>query len=93
MTSSASAEGRALEQLGGRSSRRPAGAEARPEQLGHQVVVVEDEARAAQLQRQRDQEQQVRRVAGLDDVERPLAVELPSASRSGARAPSPYSRR
>ena len=58
-------------------SKRPARAEARAEQLGHQVVVVEHEARAAQLQRQRDEEQQVGRVAGLHDVERPLAVEPP----------------
>ena len=39
-------EGGLLEQLRG-EQQRPAGAEARTEQLGHQVVVVEDEARAA----------------------------------------------
>ncbi len=39
-------------------------------QLGHQVVLVEDEPRAAPLQPQRRQEQQVGRVAGVDDVDR-----------------------
>ena len=49
--------------------------EARAVELGHQVVVVEDEARALAAQAARGQQQEVGRVAGVDDVEAPLARE------------------
>jgi hypothetical protein len=38
-------------------------------QLGHQVVLVEQETGAAALERHGDQEEQVRRVAGVYDVD------------------------
>ena len=57
-------------------SRSPPRREARTEELRPEVVVVEHEARSSQLQRQRDQEQQVGGIARLHHVERPLAIEL-----------------
>ena len=57
-----------------------AAAEARQVELGHEVVLVEDHPGAAQLQRQRDEEQQVGRVADVDDVEpAEAASEAPGA--------------
>ena len=49
--------------------------EARAVELGHEVVVVEDEARALAAQAARGQQQDVGRVAGVHDVESPLARE------------------
>ena len=51
--------------------------EARQVELGHQVVLIEDHPRAAELERQRDQEQQVGRVADVDDVEAAEAAREP----------------
>ena len=47
----------------------PAAAEPGEVELGHQVMLVEDQPGASQLERQRDGEQQVGRVADVDDVE------------------------
>ena len=67
-----------------------AAAEARQVQLGHQVVLVEDEPRAAPLQRQRDAG--TAGPAGCRCGRRRTGRGGGPAARS-ARAPSPYSRR
>src|SRR6266540_2262063 len=64
----------------------PATPEAREVELRHEVVVVEDEARALALQRQRREQEQIRRIARVHDVEELLRCELahePSCSPEG----------
>ena len=53
----------------------PRAAEARTEQLGHQVVLVEDHQRAGRAWATRREIHEVRRVGEVDDVERALALQ------------------
>ena len=63
----------------------PAAAEAREIELWRKVVVVEDEAGAAPLQRPHHREEEIRWVRGVDNVERPLIVQ---PERKPARVPA-----
>ena len=56
-------------------------------QLGHEVVMVEDEARALAAQAARGQQQEVGRVAGVDDVE--AARRAPAGARASGSATAP----
>ena len=66
--------------------------EARAVELGHEVVVVEDEARALAAQAARREQQDVGRVAGVDDVEAALAAESLRTSRRRRHSACAYSR-
>ena len=73
------AEGGPLQPARRRGTASPRRGEPRQEQLRHQVVLVEDELRAAALEPARHQEQQVRRVAGVHHVDRPDPAGQPEA--------------
>jgi hypothetical protein len=63
-----SSEGEAFEHTGHPVQHTRSSLEARLEQLGDKVMVIEEEARSALAQCQRNQEQQVGRIACVDNV-------------------------
>ena len=69
ITTSASRNASRSRDAASRGTADPVAAEPGEEELGHEVVVVEDERGAAPARRKRRAEQRVRRVAGVDDVE------------------------